>query len=242
MNVYYITGTSRGLGKALAEGLLNGEQNLVIGLSRNSAITHARYRHVEIDLADPELVKKFSFETFREAATITLINNAGAVGPIRPTGKIADDAIARLYNVNLVAPCMLINAFIRTYDSHPGQKHIVNVSSGAGKNPIDGWSTYCASKAGLDMFSRTVNEEFKVAGRTDFRIWSVAPGIVDTQMQQEIRSAKPEDFSRLSDFVSYHETSQLAQPELVAEKYFRILESPSRFTDVILSVKDIQNE
>lgn len=241
MNVYYITGTSRGIGKALAEGLLQNEDNLVIGLSRTNGITNEDYTHVELDLSDLAMVKAFRFGEHPGAKTITLINNAGMVGPIRYAGKINPDAIERIYNVNLTAPSILVNAFIEQYDKHHAQKQIINISSGAGKNPIDGWSVYCASKAGLDLFSRTVAEEFKLKGRSDFRIWSVAPGVVDTQMQEDIRSAGEEHFSRLASFVEYQTTNQLAHPEAVAKKYFRILESPSKFPDVVFSVKDIDN-
>ncbi|TND08664.1 MAG: short-chain alcohol dehydrogenase/reductase [Bacteroidetes bacterium] len=239
MNIYYITGTSRGLGKALAEGLLRDSASHVTGLARNNSIVHERYKHVEIDLADPQQVMDFQFGEHPGAASITLINNAGAVGPVKYAGKMTDANIARLYQVNLIAPSLLINAFIRSYTDHAATKNIINVSSGAGKNPIDGWSVYCATKAGIDMFSRTVNEELNLSGSKNFRIWSVAPGIVDTAMQEEIRNSDPGNFSRLSQFISYHSSSQLAQPDEVAKKYFRILESPSTFTEVVISVKDI---
>lgn len=240
MKIYYITGTSRGLGKALAEGLLRDPENHVFGLSRSCSISHDRYRHVEIDLADYAQAAAFRFSDHPGADAVTLINNAGAIGQVKPAGKMQAENINRLYQVNLVAPSILTNEFIRAFSETGAMKNIINVSSGAGKNPIDGWSVYCASKAGLDMFSRTVNEELTVSGRSLFRIWSVAPGIVDTAMQEEIRSSEPGDFSRLSQFISYHSSSQLASPADVAAKYFRILESPEKFTEVVISVKDVE--
>lgn len=239
MHIYYITGTSRGLGEALARGLLNNPDNRVHGIGRTNAIEHAHFRFTEMDLSDAAAVSNFRFGEHPGAASITLINNAGLIGHIRPAGQQQPESIIRIYQVNLIAPALLCNAFIKAYNEHTGIKQIVNISSGAGKNPIDGWSNYCATKAGLDMYSRTLDEEFKVYKRPDFRIWSVAPGVVDTGMQEEIRNAEPGKFSRLDQFITYHAEGQLADPALVAGKYFRIFESPSTFTEVVLSVKDI---
>lgn len=238
MNHYFITGTSRGLGKALATGLLENETNRVTGLSRECTITHPHYRHVEIDLNDLGAVKNFTFEDHPGASRLVLINNAGTLGGVKPVGKADPDMIIQSYHVNLVAPSLLTNTFVRTYAEHSAEKFILNISSGAGKNPIDGWSTYCASKAAIDLYSRVIKEEQQHT-ENGFRIWSVAPGVVDTSMQEEIRSASPEDFKQLGRFVDYHITKQLAHPETVARKYFTIFDEPDHFQEVVFSVKDL---
>ncbi len=240
MHIYYITGTSRGLGQALAQGLLNNPENRVRGIGRTNSIVHPNFQFTELDLSDLDAVAAFHFVEHHGVKSITLINNAGIVGHITPAGNDTAENIRRIYAVNMVAPALLCNAFIKTYSEKEGNKQIVNISSGAGKNPIDGWSNYCATKAGLDLYSRTLAEEFKIYDRPDFRIWSVAPGIVDTAMQEEIRNAKPGHFSRLDQFITYHAEGQLASAEVVAGKYFRIFESPANFPDVVMSVKDIE--
>jgi benzil reductase ((S)-benzoin forming) len=113
------------------------------------------------------------------------------------------------------------------------------VSSGAGKNPVDGWSVYCATKAGIDMYTRTLAEELKIDGKKHIFAFAVAPGIVDTAMQDQIRTASSGDFSRVSAFIEYKNTDQLAHPDFVARKYLTILELPEKFKDVVFPVKDI---
>jgi benzil reductase ((S)-benzoin forming) len=211
MNVYYITGTSRGIGKAMAEFLLREKGN--------------------------EEVKKFTFSYHGDAKKIWLINNAGIISKVRYCGRNYSDSIIADFNVNLVSPALLMNKFMSVFADSPAEKFIINVSSGAGKNPIDGWSTYCSAKAGLDMYSRVVDLEQKT-GKTGFRIFSIAPGIVDTRMQDEIRKSDPENFSRIEDFKNYKNTHQLSDPLLVAKKYFSILANPENLNQPVFSLKD----
>jgi benzil reductase ((S)-benzoin forming) len=240
MNFYYITGTSRGLGKALAEHYLQeGPNNMVIGISRNQTITHKNYQHFQVDLGDPDQVKDFRFPPHHNAKSVVLINNAGMVGMIKPYGQLQSDAIIRNLHVNLVAPAVMSNAFMKAYKESEARKMIVNVSSGAGKTPIAGWGPYCASKAALDMLSRVIEEEQKTAFGHPFRIYSIAPGVLDTQMQEEIRAASPEDFVRLNDFINYKIENQLAHPEQIARKFAHIIQNPDRYKEVLLAVKDI---
>jgi benzil reductase ((S)-benzoin forming) len=239
VNYYFITGTSRGIGKALAEAILEKEEVKVVGLSRTNTLSHSDFRFVEMDLANMDDVNFWKFPDFKSADKIILVNNAGIVGQVKHTGGIDNDAFARLYAINLTAPCILINNFLKTY----GQKNvplvIMNISSGAGKNPIDGWGPYCASKAALDMFSRVVAEELAISGKKHIHIFSVAPGIVDTAMQDEIRRASVEDFSRIQQFTEYKTSGQLLQPDLIARKLISILDLPEKFPETVFSVKDI---
>jgi benzil reductase ((S)-benzoin forming) len=239
MNHFFITGTSRGIGKAIAEQLLLDPQNFVTGLSRTSTIVHERYTHVEIDLSDLAKVSAFNFPVLEQAKKIALINNAGAIGKVHYAGKMDDDSVARVYNVNLVAPTFLTNSFLSSYSSNPAKQIIINVSSGAGKSAIDGWSVYCATKAGLDMFTKVVAEELKLSDKKNVFIFAVAPGVVDTAMQDEIRTAGVSDFSQVQRFIAYKKSDQLARPDFVAAKYLAILGLPEKFKDVIFSVKDI---
>lgn len=238
MNYYYITGASSGLGKAFAEYLLSeSSENFVYGISRHCTILHANYKHIEIDLNDLTKVEEFEFQEHLEAKKIALINNAGAIGLIKPVGKLSSESIIRSYHVNLISPVLLTNKFINQYQNSKNHKLIVNVSSGAGKNPVAGWSTYCSSKAALDMFSRVVDEEQKSAS-DKINIFSIAPGVVDTNMQQEIRNASQEDFPHRDDFINYKKHNKLTKPAEVAENYFNILNDMKMGDQVVFSVKD----
>ena len=221
MNYYFITGTSRGIGKAMAELLLLDPENFVIGISRKCTIEHKSYSHVTLDLSDAEAVKKFQFGEIGKAKRICLFNNSGEIGTIKPLGKLSNTEIIKNLTLNLVSPCVLMNKFIDTFDKVVAEKIILNMSSGAGKNPVDGWSMYCASKAGLDMFSKVADLEEKVRSKKNFRVLSIAPGVVDTDMQTYIRSAASEDFSRLNDFIGFKKNKILLQPDAVAKNSSR---------------------
>jgi benzil reductase ((S)-benzoin forming) len=245
LNYYYITGTSRGIGKAFAEFLLEDPSNYVIGMSRQKTIEHSNYRHFFLDLTNMNAVSDFKFELHSNPQKIYLINNAGALGAIRHVGKLSSESIIASYTVNLIAPSILTNAFISCYNTTDAEKVILNISSGAGKNPIDGWATYCASKSGLDMFSRAVDVEQKIRAKhpqenihKGFKIFSISPGVVNTQMQSDIRNASKEDFSRVEDFKNYKETAQLADPKNISRKYFEILSDIDSIKDVLSAVKD----
>ena len=245
VNYYYITGTSRGIGKAFAEYLLENPSNQVIGISRQRNIKHPNYKHFYLDLTDVNTLADFKFDLHNNAKKIYLINNAGALGFIKPVGKLEASTIIKNYTLNLIAPSVLTNAFINCYNSTDAEKVIVNISSGAGKTPIDGWAVYCASKAGIDMFSRVINEEQKIRAQhpssaihKGFKIFSIAPGVVNTDMQDEIRSASKDDFSRLENFIEYKVNNQLLEPSIIARKYFTILENVNEIKDVLISIKD----
>lgn len=239
MNHYFITGTSRGIGKAIAVKLLEREDNFVIGISRNCTIEHERYEHYAVDLSKEKDILEWKFPLLFNAKKIALINNAGMLGEVRYAGRMEAADISSTIQLNLVAPAVLTNAFLKTYHDHKAEQIIINVSSGAGKNPIDGWSVYCATKAGLDMHTKVVADEVKIGGRPNTWIFSVAPGVVDTFMQESIRESQVSEFSQINRFLTMKNEAQLADPEVVAQKYCTILESPEKFTDTLFSVKDI---
>jgi benzil reductase ((S)-benzoin forming) len=217
----------------------------VIGISRQKTIDHPNYTHYYADLTDASEISQFKFDLHANAQKIYLINNAGALGFIKPVGRLTSETIIKNYTLNLIAPSVLTNSFIECYNTVDCEKVILNISSGAGKNPIDGWAVYCSSKAGLDMFSRVVDAEQKVRAshpldniHKGFRIFSIAPGIVNTEMQSGIRSAEREDFSRVEDFIAYKVNNELVEPTVVSEKYLKLMENLSSIKDVLSSIRD----
>jgi benzil reductase ((S)-benzoin forming) len=240
MNYFIITGTSRGIGKAIAERLLESEENLVIGISRQKGIQHKNYKHFSVDLSTIEIVNNSLddiFPVINDSQKIVLINNAGMLGQVAQVGTIDNSTIEKVFNVNFIAPVLLINEFIRRYKKISTQKLILNISSGAGKRAVDGWSSYCSSKAALDMFSLVVGEEQKIHDG-GFKIFSVAPGIVDTEMQSEIRKVSVEDFSEVGKFKGYKENGDLKDPAYVAEKLIYLMDHAHDFPNVITSVRN----
>lgn len=104
---------------------------------------------------------------------------------------------------------------------------------------IDGWSLYGSAKASLDHFSNHVARELELSGDSNTRIFSVAPGIVDTAMQQKIRETPSDSFSTVERFLELHATKQLVAPEVIAEKYSRILDKPENFNNTLFSLRDM---
>jgi NAD(P)-dependent dehydrogenase (short-subunit alcohol dehydrogenase family) len=122
-----------------------------------------------------------------------LINNAGVIGPI---GRITDvelDDWADNISVNLVAAFHAIQLATRGMLARGGGT-IVNLSSGAAHRAMEGWSAYCAGKAGLAMLTKSVHEEFGAQG---IRAFGFKPGVVDTEMQGSIRASGINPVSQL---------------------------------------------
>ncbi len=229
MNYIYITGTGSGIGLSLARKLIQNPKNKVIGISRHQQIEAENYLHITLDLSKPRLFKKFRFEQIGKADRIILVNNAATLGEVRHVGRLKAHSILAGYHLNLLAPAFLSNEFLHTYRDHPAKKLILNISSGAAFTPIEGWSIYCSSKAGLEMFAAVMEEELRIDGVEDTRVFSISPGVVDTPMQAEIRQASPEEFHLLERFREYKSAGILASPEEIAEELIKIMNHPEDY-------------
>ena len=239
MNYYFITGSSKGLGKAIAELLLQAENNFVFGYARSSSITHKRYYHKHVDFANIEAVQKIKFPALKDAKKVVLMNNAGVVGEIKHAGNLTNQKLIDCYTINLIVPTIFANEFVKTYQNTTIEKSIINISSGAAQSAIDGWSIYCATKAGLDMFSRVLQEESNI-NKTNIKVLSIAPGIIDTEMQQQIRTADSSNFSNISRFVDYKKNGDLASAIDTAQKILRFINEPQLSQNVVCSVRDLK--
>lgn len=237
MNYYIITGASRGLGQSLAIRLMN-QENFLICLSRTKSdklIKLAREKDIGFSYYTCDLSQENEIEVtlksiekdidFSKANKIILINNAGLIEPIKTIGNAESKMISMNISVNLIAPMLLTNWIVKRVIKQGKENIIVNVSSGASNRPMHGWSTYCSSKAGLDMFTKTVGIELAKTG-DQCKIISFSPGIMDTEMQGEIRNADEEDFATLKTFIEYKEKNLLRTPDYVAQKLIELLEKP----------------
>lgn len=238
MNYFFITGSSQGLGKSLTELLLEDDTNFVYGFARSCTIRHQNYLHTSIDLTNLESVKTYCFPEISNASRITLINNAGIVGNVQHLGNIDSSTIISTLNINLIAPAVLINSFLSSYKSLNIEQLILNISSGAGRTPIDGWSIYCSSKSGLDMLSQVLQEEINI-DKSNVKILSLAPGIIDTGMQTEIRKSNSEGFSNIERFIEYKKNGDLSSPESTAKKVLQFIDDYSLADHTLCSVRDL---
>ena len=217
MDVYIITGASKGIGHQLAKQL-SGEGHYVIGIARTASKLDG-VKFIEADLSETgkleSLLNEVIAAALQDATSFTLINNAGTVNPIGLIGTVSAEDMSTAIALNLTAPMILANAFMMKLKEFDGVKRIVNISSGAGRNAYEGWGTYCTTKAGLDHFSRVVALEQENA-KYPVDIVSIAPGIIDTGMQETIRGSKEEAFPLLDRFIDYKEKGLLSSAEQTA--------------------------
>ena len=232
MNLYFLTGTSSGIGLAMARLALS-QGNTVIGISRNCKIKHKNYQHQFLDLSNLKEVNDFKFDLNGSFEKVILMNNAGTIGEIKPVGQLASEGFEFIYNVNLIAPSILANNFIKQLSSATAKKIILCISSGAAGYPIKSWANYCATKAGLDHFCRVISKE-----HPEITVMSVAPGVVNTAMQATIRTANESDFEDRQRFVDLHESGELTEPTAVAEKLMQIVEKGNLIEDTVFTLRD----
>ncbi len=197
MNLFVITGTTRGIGAALREIASEDNENHVISISRgNDEIGRNPNIHADFgDLAGIEiglnrLAKMLAGKTYARAV---LINNAGVVTPVARFDHLDAAALANNLTVNVAAPMLLAARFATLTRGIATTRLVVNISSGAANRAIEGWSAYCAAKAALEMATRVAALETTRADPT-LAICSLAPGVVDTAMQAVIRDTKAENF------------------------------------------------
>ena len=228
----YVTGVSRGLGKAVAEKFLK-EGYSVVGIGRSSDIHHVNYTFLVCDLSLQSDIDKIQFDTTCDE--VILINNAGQIGNIQRISDQKEPDFEEVMQVNTFAPMYLSWSCLQQVK---GAIKIVNISSGAASRAIPGWAAYCASKAALDRFSETIQLEEKEKGR-DVKVWSVAPGVIDTAMQEKIRSASAESFSSLGTFLDLKKNDELTNPQVTADKLFRLIVQKG-IDRVLCSLREIE--
>lgn len=233
MIYYIITGTSSGIGKSLLENLLENENHQIISISRKKIEemeeiieSKGSYKHYTFDLNNVNDIENIIIdiisELHLESTKIILINNAGTVNPIKKIGESNSKEIVQNINVNLIAPMLLTNNLIK-YSKHiKCKKIILNISSGAAKKAISGWGAYCSSKAGIDMFTSVFAEDYDTE---NIKMFSLAPGIVDTNMQTTIRKSNEKDFKDKDKFIEYKKTNKLLSTDLVAKTIIDILKN-----------------
>jgi benzil reductase ((S)-benzoin forming) len=237
MHYYLITGASQGLGCALAQAILARPDTRVLGISRHATIEHSRYQHQPLDLSDIEAVEHNLAKIFLprpDAQSLTLINNAGTLGEIGYAGELPNEHFQFVFDLNVVAPAMLMNTFLDAYSSLIGiPRTILNISSGAAQRPVDGWAAYCASKAALNSLSETIQKEQDQRG-SGVRVWSLSPGVVDTAMQAHIRTADSAQFSEQEKFTNLHNNGQLQEASTVASQIIEwLFTSPSTSSVIV---------
>jgi benzil reductase ((S)-benzoin forming) len=216
--VVYITGVSKGIGQEIAKQFLQ-KGITVVGIGRNNSLQHTKYTFLQCDLNSSEEINQLHLEV-PIGKEIIWINNAGILGSLKRVSQQTNSDALEVMQVNAIAPMLFMKKIIDLCQPENKLK-IINISSGAGRKSIPSWSSYCASKAALDMFSETILKEEKEL-RKNTKIVSVAPGVIDTDMQAQIRSTNPEDFSRLEEFQLMKSNNELKTSEETATQIVKL--------------------
>jgi NAD(P)-dependent dehydrogenase (short-subunit alcohol dehydrogenase family) len=201
--VALVTGAARGIGLAIVRELAAADAVVVAGvrdlgtageLEQVLQASGARFQIVACDVASDAQVGAVVAGALAAFGRIdALINNAGVINPIGRIGDVDPAAWAANLHVNLVGALRAIHAVLPHFVAQ-GSGTLVNISSGAAGQPLEGWSAYCAAKAGLAMLTRSVALEY---GPQGVRSYGLRPGVVDTDMQATIRASGINQVSRL---------------------------------------------
>ncbi|MEZ5707387.1 MAG: SDR family NAD(P)-dependent oxidoreductase [Burkholderiaceae bacterium] len=248
-----LTGASRGMGLAMARQLL-GPDHLLLCLSRhtNAELSHeAKEMAAPLvqwpqDLAQSELASQRLLDWLRNQdpaglQSATLINNAGVLTTIGPLEAAPTQGVINALRVGLEAPMLLTAAFLRATEAWVahgwrGSRKVLNISSGLGRHAMAGQASYCAAKAGLDHFTRAcaLDEAEKPFGA---RLVSLAPGVIDTDMQTQLRAGDPAVFPALDRFIGLKQQGQLSSPEQAASQVLAWLERPDFGAEPVADVR-----
>ena len=229
-----LTGSSKGIGKEIAILLLK-QKFKVYGFSRSNSINHQDFIFNKINLSKPKTIDKLELPVIKKNEYVFLINNAGDIGEIDRFGNKNNNEIISEFNINLVSPTILCNKVIKKYRLKTENIIIINISSGAALRAIKGWSTYCQSKAAIDMLTRAVEAE----NNKNIRVFSIYPGIVDTNMQHKIRSTTEKKFPLKKKFVEYFQNNELVEPLVVAKKIVHIMTNLNKYQSNMVSLRDL---
>lgn len=248
-HLYILTGASRGMGLAMAQQLLT-PNHYVLCISRhdsNELASHAvasgaALEQWQQDLAQTEIAAA-RLEAWLIArhntrwASASLINNAGVLADTVPLPAAAPGSLVQALRVGLEAPMLLTSAFLRATQAWVTPRRVLNISSGLGRRAMASQSAYCAAKAGMDHFTRclALEEALKPDGA---RVCSLAPGVIDTDMQVQLRSGDNASFPDRPNFVALKDRNQLASPASAAAAVLAYLSRADFGSQAIADVRD----
>lgn len=247
--LFVVTGASRGMGAAMAEQLL-APDHLLLCISRNrnealaakAAAIDADCEQWSLDLAQPvEAAAKLQawLASLDGAAfgAATLINNAASLIHVGPIDECTDAELASAMRVGLEAPLLLSASFLRATRAWGGEKRVLNISSGLGRRAMAGQASYCAAKAGIDHLTRAMalDEANRPNGA---KLVSLAPGVIDTDMQVHLRAGDEAGFPEKANFVGLKEKGQLTSAADAATRVLAYLNRADFGASAVADIRD----
>ncbi len=242
-SICILTGASRGLGLAMARQLrARGHRLLTLSRQPNVQLDGPGVEQWAVDLARPadaatRLQAWVQALPRGDIAALSLINNAAGLAPLAPLGEVGADELSAALRVGLEAPMLLSSAFLRASADLVVPRKVLNISSGLGRYAMAGSAVYCAAKAGLDHLSRAVALE-QAARPNGAKIVALAPGVIDTDMQLQLRNADSTVFTEAARFASLKAEGRLDSAEAAAAKVLAWLDRSDFGANPIGDVRD----
>ena len=238
------------MGLAMAEQLLAADTLLLCisrqtndTLAQQAAACGAELLQWQADLSDAAPVAQrlqewLAAQDPQLLASATLINNAGVISELTPLRDAQPDDLARALRVGLEAPMLLSAAFLgATQGWSQVPRKVLNVSSGLGRRAMASSSAYCAAKAGMDHFTHCLALEEKLL-QNGAAVCALAPGVIDTDMQVQLRSASAAQFPDQGGFAALHEKGQLSSPANAAGRLLAYLNRPDFGSEPVADVRN----
>lgn len=220
----WLTGASAGLGAALAATHPYDDAH-VVDISRSGGTPHTE--HLPADLADPAswaMVEAHLSARIGAFAgqRVVLVHAAGTLDPIGFAGEVDTSRYRHHLLLNAAGPA-IGTAFLTAVHASgfDGDVRLVMITSGAASSVYPGWSAYGSGKAALDHWVRTVGAEQRTRGGAT--VLSIAPGVVATAMQEQIRAVDERDFPAVERFRSLHAEGALTPPDDAAREVWQLL-------------------
>ena len=240
---YIVTGTTRGIGKALADEII-ARGHPLFSISRAPESRDGVGRNYTCDLRFADHVEQVMRRVlndipYGDCRKIILINNAGVLKPIKFIAQLSSEEINSHLHVNLMAPFLLLALFSKATRDFNGERRAINITSGAGRHPYAGWSLYCATKAAMDMMTRCAALENR-AHANPLHIAAVAPGVVDTDMQNDIQQADSGAFPQRPKFIQLRESGSLPSAQKVAQLILDLDAAEQFLPDGLYDLRDVQ--
>lgn len=228
-----ITGASRGLGAGLARAWAGRGHRLGLCARSDPALPEGEAVVAErVDVRDGEAVDAFCAAVAERLGPIDLwVNNAGVLEPILPLRDLTPEQLTDHLAVNVVGLFNGTRAYVRHVREREGAGVLVNVSSGAALKGSAGWTAYCAGKAAVDRITEVAAAEEAEAG---LRAYAVAPGVIDTAMQELIRSQPEERFPAVEKFLQLKRDEAFNTPEYVADRIEALAFDPAERPDDVV--------
>ncbi len=236
-HLIFVTGGSSGIGLAMVQSVPFPNAR-VIDVSRRGA---EGVEHFAADLADPASWSAVGGLFARELAAFEgsraiLVHSAGTLDPIGFAGEVDDAGYARQVLLNAAAPLVLGHAFLRAVAETSAACTLLFIGSGASTSVYEGWSAYCGGKAAVDHWVRTVGAEQKRRGGR-CKLLAVAPGVVETAMQEQIRGVTEEAFPEVERFRQLHREGALRKPSEAARDLWALLEADTFPNGAVLDLR-----